>query len=154
MQRWLLGLWLLLGLTSASGLTFSTYCNERFGFCLEYPDSLLMQPPPDNGDGRIFKSKDGRVELRAYGSLNALSTTLRQEYLKASASSPTRKVTYRLLKTDSFVVSGLEGGKVFYQKTFWRSDVFTTMQITYPPSLKSQYDPVVSRIVRSFKPGP
>ena len=149
-MRRTLALAFALGLAVAQGVGFKTYCNERFGFCLEYPSTLRMQPPPENGDGRTFKSADGRVEMRAYGSLNALDATLEAAFGEAKRRG---KVTYSLLKSDFFVVSGTDRGNVFFEKTFLRSGTFTTFVIAYPTALKGTYDPLVSRIAKSFKPG-
>ena len=36
-----------------------TYQNDRYGTTIDYPNSFKAEPPPDNDDGRRFKSADG-----------------------------------------------------------------------------------------------
>ena len=44
------------------------YHNERFGFELDYPSFMTMDPPPENGDGISCRGKG--LELTAYGGLD------------------------------------------------------------------------------------
>ena len=133
---------------------FSTYNNNRFEFSIEYPSDLLKQAAaPENNDGRTFKSRDGSVEMRAWGQYNALDRTLREEYNEA-LSTWGSGVSYKVLSGSSFTVSGTRGGKIFYQKTLFRksgTEVFYTFTIEYPKSQKAGMDAAVTRIARSFK---
>jgi hypothetical protein len=127
--------------------SYRTYSNARYGFSIAYPAGLLIpQGESDNGDGQKFASRDGSAVLTAYGS-NRMDRSLREEYQSAQAD---RTVTYRLLGRDMFVVSGIAGGKIFYQKTLLRSDAFKTFIIEYDESDRSTFDPVTTRIARSF----
>jgi len=133
---------------------YATYANERFFFSIDYPDSLKMQPPPDNDDGRTFLSEDGKVEMRVWGQYNAEEKTLDERYtfdLKGF----TEKPAYMVLKRDWYVLSGAKGDKIFYEKTLVRrkrvGDTYFTFTIEYPASQKAKYDPVVKRIADSFK---
>ncbi|MEM7369074.1 MAG: hypothetical protein AAF587_10785 [Bacteroidota bacterium] len=50
-------------------LQFTRYENARFHFCVDYPEGVLLhQAPPDNGDGRLFLSKDAWIEMVGSGS--------------------------------------------------------------------------------------
>ena len=41
-----------------NNISFDTYCNERFAYCVDYPKALVYpRPESKNGDGRIFKKK-------------------------------------------------------------------------------------------------
>jgi hypothetical protein len=112
---------------------------------------MVPQGEATNGDGQKFKSKDGRAELIVYGSNNALDQTLQQAFDEAKAPSGNRVVTYQTMKQDWFVVSGTEGGKIFYHKTFLRAGVFKTMRIEYDEQLKTTYDAVTTKVSISFK---
>lgn len=133
---------------------YSTYDNDRFYFSIQYPSDLLtMQPPPANNDGRTFLSTDGKVELRAWGQFNALERTLKQQY--EDALSENRGVTYNVLGSNSFTISGRSAGRIYYQRTLYRksgdTEVFYTFTIAYPTSMKTKMDAVVKRIAKSFK---
>jgi hypothetical protein len=81
-----------------------------------------------------------------------LNQTLAGAYKEAVAEiNQNGTVTYKVLGRNSFVVSGTRGGKVIYQKTLLRGDVFKSFTFEYPVSSKSTYDPVTNRIANSFK---
>ncbi|HKR02135.1 MAG TPA: hypothetical protein VJT09_15760 [Pyrinomonadaceae bacterium] len=128
-------------------ITYLTYQNARYGYTVEYPAGILVpQGEADNGDGQKFLSRDGRAELLAYGS-NRLDRTLQDEYRSAQEN---REVTYKLIRRDMFVVSGRAGGKIFYQKTLLRGDVFKTFIIEYDESERARFDQITTRIARTF----
>jgi len=133
---------------------FVTYNNDRFHFSIEYPSDLLkMQPPPENNDGRTFRSKDKTIEMRAWGQFNALDLTLDEAYQRVLRDHS--GVTYKTLGDRHFVISGVSAGKIYYQKTVIRGSgdtaVFYTFTIEYPKSKKANFDSVVARVSRSFK---
>jgi hypothetical protein len=144
----------LLFLLSSSVLAHSTmrnYCNPRFRFCIDYPSSFVAQTPPENGDGRTFKSKDGLVKMLVYGSNNSLMEKLETRFKAESISSDTRKVTYKLFKPDYFVLSGIENKNVFYQKVLFKNDEYKTFLILYPIVQNKIYDPITTKIAASFR---
>lgn len=134
---------------------YRTYTNDRFAYSIEYPSNLLsIQAPPENNDGRTFRSKDGKVEMRVWGQHNALGRDLVQEYdesVKRCGSSKTPMIFYERY----FVISCRVGDRIFYQRTMHRGDtgpeVFFTFTIEYPSSQKKRFDAIVRRISRSFK---
>jgi hypothetical protein len=127
------------------------YCNVRFAFCIDYPSHFVVQPAPENGDGRTFKSQDGLVKMLVYGSNNSLLEKLETRFNAESGSSDARKVTYKLFKPDFFVISGIENNNVFYQKVLFKNDEYNTFLITYPVTKKKIYDPITAKISASFK---
>ncbi len=128
-------------------LVYRTYTNARYNYSISYPSNLLIpQGEADNGDGQAFRSKDGAAEMRVYGSQN-LGGGLEEAYAEAQAG---KTVSYKIIKGNWFVVSGYNGGKIFYQKTMLKGDVLKTFSIEYDESQKSIYDKVTTRIARSF----
>jgi len=129
--------------------TWKVYCNARFAYCLQYPRTLIAQGEADNGDGQVFRSRDGRVELRAYGSLNALEQTPVQ-YLKAASQG--KRIKYTLEKPGFFVLSGLEGKNIVYQKTIYQRSQgkYVSLILSYPQSLRSSWDKAVGRLSKSL----
>jgi hypothetical protein len=109
---------------------------------------LTPQGEAENGDGQKFLSSDGRAELIVWGSNNALDQTLKAKYDETRAE---KKTTYEVLKPGWFVVSGIDNGKVFYQKTILRQGVFKTLRIQYEESDKQRWDPITAKIASSFK---
>jgi hypothetical protein len=126
---------------------YKTYSNARYGFSIAYPVGVLLpQGESDNGDGQRFVSRDGSATLLAFGS-NRLDRSLRDEFQSAQEN---RTVTYKVIKADMFVVSGHANGKIFYQKTLLRGDAFKTFIIEYDEGERGTFDPITSRIARSF----
>ena len=132
---------------TAQRVAYKTYTNARYAYSISYPSSLLTpQGEADNGDGQAFRSSDGAAEMRVYGSQN-LGGGLAGAYREAQAG---KDVTYKTLKGNWFVVSGRDGGKIFYQKTMFKGGVLKTFTIEYDESQKATYDAVTTRVARSF----
>jgi hypothetical protein len=158
-----LSIWLaafiLLGNSRATAQKMVTYCNERFGFCVERPADFTALPAPENGDGRGFVSPDGKAEYVAFGGLavEELNFTLADEYRIAQEGVT---VTYKVLKKDWFVLSGKDtDGSIFYQKTVRKTityngeptAVYWTVELKYPADLQSIYEPYCSTVARQWK---
>jgi hypothetical protein len=143
------------GAAAQGRMAYDTYSNARFKYSIAYPSGVLYpQGEADNGDGQKFLSKDGRAVMLVYGGhqLDAvrLSDMYEETLKQKSLDGASRDVTMKLLKKDWFVVSGYAGEKVFYQKTMLKGGVFKTFIIEYDRAQKSFYDPITSRIARSF----
>ena len=133
-----------------SRITYRTYANARYGYSIAYPVGILVpQGEADNGDGQKFLSKDGSAMMLVFGS-NRMDRSLEDEYQSAQAGEGNRNVVYKVLKKDMFVVSGTENGKIFYQKTLLRGDVFKTFIIEYDESQRATFDSITARVARSF----
>jgi hypothetical protein len=135
---------------------FDTYTNVRFGYAVDYPaDMLIPQGEPDNGDGQRFTSQARDVELVVVGSYNALEATLGERFAeemeREGDDAPKRTVTYKVLKKDWFVISGTEGGKVFYTKVMMKGDTFIKMAFRYPAERDTELTPLTARIAKSFR---
>jgi hypothetical protein len=131
------------------------YQNDRYGTTIEYPPSFQPQPPPDNDDGRAFKSADG-AEFSVFASYNAFDFDVAKyrDYVVKNLDAGA-VVTYQAQGGDWFVISGTKGDKVFYQRRLLSHGKQMTegFVITYPASLKQTYDPIVARMAKSFRPG-
>lgn len=135
-------------------VTYRTYHNARFDYSISYPLKLLIpQGESVNGDGQRFLSRDGKTEMLVYGSHNSMNQSLREVYDESglTVEHPNRLVTYHVLRTDWFVVSGAENGRVFYQKTMLRNGIFKTFRIEYDEDQKQIFDSITAVIARSFK---
>jgi hypothetical protein len=133
--------------SGAQRAVYRTYTNARYGYSIAYPAHLLTpQGEADNGDGQIFRSRDGQAEMRVYGSQD-LGGGLAAAYAEAQDG---KNVVYKTMKRNWFVVSGYNGEKIFYQKTMIRGGELKTFTIEYDESQKSTYDAVTARIARSF----
>lgn len=130
------------------------YRNARFGTSVDVPSTFKMaNPPPVNGDGRIFKSADG-AELRVFGSHGA--TTVAEDF----ASYKTWKlnqlqedgvnVTYKAQGKNWLVASGIKGRNVVYVKVVEGCDATHEIWMAYPIEGKQTYDRLIGRLARSL----
>lgn len=131
---------------------WTLYKNARFGMEVRYPASKFKGArPPDNGGGLSFTAKDGG-EFLIHGSFNSLELTLAnyEQQLYAEAN-----VTYRASGGDWLVLSGTQDGRIFYHKTIFScgGQLLNELDFSYPEAQRKTYDPIVSEMVKTFRPG-
>ncbi|MDD5393877.1 MAG: hypothetical protein PHE17_12735 [Thiothrix sp.] len=144
-------LFLLLWLSLPAFATdYTNYCNDRFGFCVDYPSSFSMEPPPENDDGRRFHDRHG-FQMTASGINNVLDATVASEMKSTVGDFDT--VTYRKKGSNWYALSGYKGRDILYVKSYVGQSAINTLYLQYPKALKTNYDASVSRIVKSFVPG-
>lgn len=134
---------------------WSTYRNDRYGTTIDYPDSFKMQPPPDNDDGRAFKSADG-AGFSVSAAYNALDFDLaKYRAFILQNLDPGAVVTYQANGADWFVVSGTRGGDIFYERHLLShgGEMTEDFVISYPAAAKQTYDPIVARMAKSLRSG-
>lgn len=144
-----------------SGILFEKYCNERFDYCVDFPKELIFpQPESYNGDGRVFKNKQGEDILTVFGRNNSDpdggNISLEQQYEDDSRDilneyKGKQVVTYQKLGNNFFVLSGYRNGKIFYQKTILKSDAFAYAILEYSEDESDVYKPIAENILKSFK---
>ncbi|MEW6436269.1 MAG: hypothetical protein AB1508_03750 [Pseudomonadota bacterium] len=145
---------IILGATITSAFaqddhTWTTYTNDRFGVSICYPADLVhAEPPPVDGDGLGFVAKDG-AKIDTWGSNNAESA---QEDAKRLAGS-TGHVTYEIVRKDFYVVSGRNGGTIFYNRTALSHGIYSTVEITYPAADGKIWNAITAHISKCFHPG-
>lgn len=145
-----------------NSIKFDTYCNGRYGYCIDYPSAVVYpQPESYNGDGRVFKNKKGEDVLTVFGRMNASADggtiSLEQQFdddlhsVDEENGNKDRVITYQKLGKTFFVISGYKKGKIFYQKTILKGDSFAYAILQYDESEKDVFDKVSDRIFKSFK---
>lgn len=153
MRRSLVGAFLFALAVQPAGADTLTYTNARFGTSVTFPAELFEQRMelPGNGDGMRWTSASG-ASIAVYGGNNALDLTpetLIQEQLARGMAG--FEVTYHRAGDNWAVVSGVEDGAIFYQRSLFGADeVIHTVLIKYPPSARDAFDPVVGDIAGSL----
>jgi len=156
MRTSLVALALGVAASAAAQDRWTTYANPRFGTTIDYPADLFAQPdpPPENGDGQAFHTRDGRARLAVWGQYNVDSDSP-QSYVQKYVE-PNGGITYRQITPRYFAVSGLRKGDIFYQRCNFAAapgDVIDCFELTYPPADKAAMDKVVPRLGRSLRSG-
>ncbi|MEQ8189522.1 MAG: hypothetical protein ABRQ39_16250 [Candidatus Eremiobacterota bacterium] len=149
---------LVVSIDAYGKITWNIYSNARFGYDIEYPDILVPQEEAQNGDGRRFVSSDEKSVLIVYGAVDVLDTSVERMYTSAidEYKKGGKKILYRVIDKNWFVLSGYDGDKVFYRKTMRQHqleddiDIDITFILTYPKSQKSTFDKITERISGSF----
>ncbi len=129
---------------------FDTYCNARFGFCVDYPKRLMTGAGPSSGDGGNFYDAGG-FSMEVAGINREPHQTVASEMKRVSKSF--RKITHRGKGKDWFELSGYKDDKIVYSKVYVGKASVNRLWIEYPEEKKAQYSKTASRVSRSFKPG-
>jgi hypothetical protein len=129
--------------------TWRTYTNVRFAFAVDYPRDIFPSfTESDNSDGATFKASAPGVELRAYGSYNIDNKTPRAYVAEYYAG---KTLTYSSVKRTSYVVSGTDGGNIFYDRCNFTGDRVLCVNLVYPAAQKDKWDKIVGRMSRSLR---
>jgi len=134
----------------AAAKSYAHYVNARYGFSVQYPRSFRAEPPPVNGDGQAFDDGQG-FKMIASASNNIDDTNLAAAMQKQMEGFG--EVTYKARGKNWFVLSGYNGSKILYEKTYIGKGSIHGLYLEYPATAKTKYDDIVTRIARSFKPG-
>ena len=133
-----------------SQAAWQTYVNPRFGVGADVPAGWTGGTPPVNSDGLVFTSPDGQASLTIWGSFNAVGT--QGELDLASKPNPGEVITYNYRTNSSVVVSGSNGGRIFYRKTALAcaDQVWGGIDFEYPAAQKATFDAIVAHVASSL----
>ena len=138
---------------AGAGPAWKTYVNVRFQYALSYPAALFVpQPEAPDADGRAFLGRDG-ARLIVYGSNNVPRHSLRSLLASTAARLTGRggTVTYQVLRSHWFVVSGRNGPVVFYAKTLYNGAQYKSFELTYPADRGRTYGAIIPHLSRGFR---
>jgi hypothetical protein len=137
---------------------FDTYCNERFGYCIDYPARFLTQQhESQSGDGTDFMNDRNEVVLTVWGRRNedtegnmiSLETQFSNDVKEVEKAGG--QVSYKKLGKAFYVLSGEINRKIFYRKITQKKDAFAFAILEYKPEERSIYDTLASSIYKSFR---
>jgi hypothetical protein len=139
----------------ASAQGWRTYVNKRFGTTIEHPDRFRPGRPPQNGAGLAFTSSDGAT-FSVYGSHNSLDHDLKglEAFIRDNRDAG-EQITYEARGANWFVIAGNHGNAIFYERHLLShgGKIVNGFVMRYPASLRTRYDPIVTRMSRSFRAG-
>ncbi len=156
------GLFLTFAILAISGLQpavaeWRIYENPRFGFKFTYPSHFFApEPEPENANGHRFFSIGAEANISTWGSNNQLNLNPRSyfKWLRDDVE-VVDNVTYKRIAKDWVVISGFKGDMVYYEKTIFTCNFqqMTSISMSYPASLKKDFDRMLGKITKSLKPG-
>ncbi len=138
---------------AAGADAWAVYLNPRFGTRIDYPVGLFHAlPPPDNGDGLSFATADGSARFLVFGQFNIDDLDARAMMARDRDWGNYDKVTYQSAGNGWYVLSGYSGSDIFYRKAVIdaAAGVVHVFEITYPQADRARFDPVVTRMAKSF----
>ena len=137
-----------LAILLAPPVTYVPYANARYGFAVDRPAFLTPQRPPDNGDGREFRA--GGIVMRVYAGWNVDESTPASALRAAIPKGVKPDIT--VLKAGWYALSYVDKRVIHYEKTFVSRTKHTTVEFEYPTTEGKRMGPVVTHVVRSFRP--
>ncbi len=133
-------------------LTLNQYCNNRFDYCVSYPDDLFDTIlKPANNDGRTWVSEDGNMHLTVYGT-NNLDWSLKDEYsrwidiLKSNNENDLRLKT-NVLFDDYFELAGVIDGNYYYHKTYLNKEKEQFITLIF----RSMRNPIENKHIKDLR---
>lgn len=115
------------------------YCNERFGYCLVYPDEYLTeQEVADNGDGISVRNAEGTVKVSVTGAYNVMNWNVEEIislYFESLETKPMEVALSEILTDDSYGwVKVSYNYEIQLFKVNLLNDAYVTTLITVPAS--------------------
>jgi uncharacterized membrane protein len=133
---------------SSTGIKYTKYVNDRYGFSIDYPSTFVIDVVPENDDGRIFLSKDKLTEFTVCGSNNVLDYTVNSIFNELKKEH--KKIPY-IKKGKNWVVgSWVEGNKIVYHKSIIGKGSINEFIIKYPTKQKDYYSSIITNLDKSF----
>ncbi len=137
-------------------VTAGIYANDKLGYSITYPKGILL--PPDasaSSDEQLFKAATGKAELRIYSDKrvdkSGAPLSFNTAYEQDIADKKGRQIAYSTLKPNYYLISGLDGDLLYYQKTIFTKGALVTAVLKYPKEEKDTYNAMLSTIFDSFK---
>jgi hypothetical protein len=133
---------------------WNRYGNARYGTTLSYPAGYFPRRAESaNGDGVTLTARDGAT-LRIFGTSNAEGAAP-AAYVEALVRGDARyrHLSYRLVRPGFAVLSGSDGGRLFYERYAFgaRSGEVHAFVLDYPAAARARYDPIIPRLSASLR---
>lgn len=134
-----------------------SYRNEALGYTITYPkDILTLQENAENNQEQIFIPAEGTAQLRIFADKRidkktGKELTFNEAYDQDAADGKNRQVVQRSLNPTNYVVAGVEGNKIFYQKTLMKNNSLVTAKLTYSKEEKKTFDAIIASMFGSFR---
>ena len=148
----LLGLFIVFLATPGETATWAVYQDDTGKCRLNYADNIFAPGEIDAEDYQRFSGPNKNTYFRVTGLPNEeqLSPSeIRSEYIKTKGKSD---LVYERTKRDFLVLSGFRDEKIFYTKIALspNNKNVCVLHIVYPRKAKRAFDPIVTRMSRSF----
>jgi hypothetical protein len=145
--------WLPMVAQPAGAPRWITYGNGH-GTMVDLPANVftIVGGAPPVGNGRRFRTADGRADLSVYTLRNEERETPRS-YLERHLKSEFSNLDYDRVSDEFFAVSGIVRGKTFYSRCNFEGPRGTMhcLYLNYPAAETHAWDGLVTRMSRSLR---
>ncbi len=140
--------------TARDAAGFTVITDERTGVRIGIPQKLLPKREATAAGGSRWQSGDGKITLDV--SAGPASEPLPALFERAIAVNPNiqRRVTYRLLQPNFFVVAGETPSGKFFRRQASGPSGLRGFSVGYDKAVSATFDKVVTVIADSFEPFP
>ena len=127
--------------TNTAATDAEPYCNTRFGFCLEYPTTLLTNKVEgENEDGIELYNEAGTFQVAAYGSFDLFNWDAQEIYdfnMKSIAHGDSEIIVFsQTIDADHYATDFLYKGYIHHQEVWLSADYYLTLNISVPEGQK------------------
>ena len=133
-----------------------TVYTDGHGTLVDFPANLfpVTEGAPPIGNGRRFRTADGRADVTIYTLPNEERQTPRA-YLSRHLKSDFKNLDYNRVSDRFFAVSGIVRGKTFYSRCNFDGPrgAMHCLYLDYPAAETRAWDRVVTRMSRSLRAG-
>lgn len=132
---------------------WSRYVNVRFGYGVDVPPGFSAIREAENSDGGTATNSAGNAVLAVWGA-NLLDESFASDVGSRIASDGKESwtITYKLVTRSSASWTGMKDGRIFYARAVPKCrDRAAFARIEYDASVRTMFDPIVSRLARSLK---
>lgn len=139
----------------AAASDWQRYGNARFQYWIDIPPGFSKIEEADNGDGGVSASPDGTAELRLWGSYpTASSLAAEAKQRQAFDERDGWAISYQTQNKSGAAWSGAKENRILYARAIPACDrAVAYFRIEYDRERQKAFDPVISRLVKSFRSG-
>lgn len=131
---------------------FAVIDDRRTGIRIGVPQKVLAERS-DTPGGSLFRARRGGALTTDLIPASA-GTGLKDLYGDLSAAAPGRRITYKVLRDNWFVVTGEEGAERFFTRFAATPAGLRGFTVAYPASAAATFDRLTIAITNSFEPEP
>lgn len=134
----------------------ASYTNEKLGYSITYPkDILILDEATANADEQVFKPVSGKAELRIFMDKrvdkNGTPIVFNAAYDQDIADKAGRQIAHSALSPNYYVISGLDGDMLYYQKTIFTKGALVTAVLKYTKEEKDTFNAMLNPLFSSFR---
>ena len=138
-------------------VSYQTYCNNRYDYCVDYPDFLIPQGETDAGDGQQFISENKQNSMIVYRTFKAITgdnPTVKDAYEEDLQIVAAATLTDKKLEESYYYFAGkTDGDKLFKQYTIFANNDYFVIRFEYDKAESELFNAVAKHVSESFNVG-